>query len=134
MSRRGSLLTVITAAALLVLSMGAVAISHSASASTSSNALAATAGCGRTPTLQNGTNTIQSSGKNRSYILRIPGNYDNRRPYRLVFGFHWLGGTATDVATGQTVQRDVWSYYGLQRLAGESTIFVAPQGFNNGWA
>ncbi|MER5622641.1 cellulose binding domain-containing protein [Streptosporangium sp. NPDC002544] len=134
MSRRGSLLTVITAAALLVLSMGAVAISHSASASTSSNALAATAGCGRTPTLQNGTNTIQSSGKNRSYILRIPGNYDNQRPYRLVFGFHWLGGTAIDVATGQTVQRDVWSYYGLQRLAGESTIFVAPQGFNNGWA
>ncbi|MEU0480231.1 cellulose binding domain-containing protein [Streptosporangium sp. NPDC006013] len=134
MSRRRSVLTAITAAALLVLSMGAVAISHSASASTSSSALAATAGCGRTPTLQNGTNTIQSSGKNRSYILRIPGDYDNRRPYRLVFGFHWLGGTATDVATGQTVQRDVWSYYGLQRLAGESTIFVAPQGFNNGWA
>ncbi|GAA3415023.1 hypothetical protein [Streptosporangium vulgare] len=44
------------------------------------------------------------------------------------------GGTATDVATGQTVQRDVWSYYGLQRLAGESTIFVAPQGIGNGWA
>ncbi|MEV4383252.1 cellulose binding domain-containing protein [Streptosporangium sp. NPDC049644] len=134
MSRHRSVLTAITAAALLVLSVGTVAISHSAGASTSSSTLAATAGCGRTPTLQNGTNTIQSSGKTRNYILRIPAGYDNRRPYRLIFGFHWLGGTATDVATGQTVQRDVWSYYGLQRLAGESAIFVAPQGFNNGWA
>lgn len=40
----------------------------------------------------------------------------------------------TDVATGQTVQRDVWSYFGLQRLANESAIFVAPQGLSNGWA
>ncbi|WP_347597603.1 cellulose binding domain-containing protein [Acrocarpospora sp. B8E8] len=84
--------------------------------------------------MTNGTNTIQSSGKNRSYILRIPNSYDRNRPYRLIFGFHWLGGTATDVATGQTVQRDVWAYYGLLRLAAESTIFVAPQGLNNGWA
>jgi poly(3-hydroxybutyrate) depolymerase len=116
MAGRESLLT-ITIAVLLILSGGSVALSHSAAAGTSSTALAATAGCGRTPTLQNGTNTIQSSGRNRSYILRIPAGYDNRRPYRLVFGFHWLNGTAADVATGQTVQRDVWSYYGLQRLA-----------------
>ncbi len=39
-----------------------------------------------------------------------------------------------DVATGQTVQRDVWSYYGLLRLSNNSTIFVAPQGLDNGWA
>jgi hypothetical protein len=50
-----------------------------------------------------------------------------------VLGFHWLNGTATDVATGQTVQRDVWAYYGLLRLANNSTVFVAPQGLNNGW-
>jgi poly(3-hydroxybutyrate) depolymerase len=95
---------------------------------------AATAGCGRAPALTSGTRTIQSSGKTRTYILRVPDNYDSNHPYRVVFGFHWLGGTATDVATGQTVERDVWSYYGLQRLANNSTIFVAPQGFNNGWA
>ncbi|MFB7895710.1 alpha/beta hydrolase family esterase [Streptomyces xiamenensis] len=51
----------------------------------------------------------------------------------MVLGFHWWGGTATDVATGQTVERDVWSYYGLKRLAGDSTVFVAPQGIDNGW-
>ncbi|MET7806473.1 cellulose binding domain-containing protein [Micromonospora chersina] len=95
---------------------------------------AATAGCGRAPTLSSGTHSIQSSGRTRTYILRVPDSYDSNRPYRVVFGFHWLNGTATDVATGQTVQRDVWSYYGLQRLANESTIFVAPQGLNNGWA
>ncbi|PZG12588.1 cellulose-binding protein [Micromonospora craterilacus] len=96
--------------------------------------LAATAGCGRAPGLSSGTHTIQSNGKSRSYILRVPANYNNNNPYRLVFGFHWLGGTAVDVDTGQTVQRDVWSYYGLRQLANNSTIFVAPQGLNNGWA
>ncbi|WP_373291565.1 alpha/beta hydrolase family esterase, partial [Sphaerisporangium melleum] len=94
---------------------------------------AATAGCGKTPTLRSGTIQITSSGKSRSYILRVPDNYNNNNPYRLIFGLHWLGGTSTDVATGQTVQRDVWNYYGLQRLANNTAIFVAPQGFNNGW-
>lgn len=39
----------------------------------------------------------------------------------------------TDVDTGQTVTRNVWSYYGLQQLdTGHTTIFVAPQGNNCG--
>lgn len=95
---------------------------------------AATAGCGRAPGLTSGTRTIQSGGRSRSYILRLPDNYHQNQPYRLVLGFHWWGGTAVDVDTGQTVQRDVWSYYGLRRLANNSTIFVAPQGIDNGWA
>jgi poly(3-hydroxybutyrate) depolymerase len=88
--------------------------------------LAASAGCGRAPTLTSGTHSIQSSGRTRSFILRIPDNYDNGRPYRLVFGFHWLGGTASSV-TGQ-------AYYGLLPLSNNSTIFVAPEGLNNGWS
>lgn len=95
--------------------------------------VANSAGCGKTPTLKSGTNTMTVAGKQRQYILRIPDNYDKSKPYRLVFGFHWYGGTMTDVATGQTVQRNVWDYYGLRRLANESTIFVAPQGLDNGW-
>jgi poly(3-hydroxybutyrate) depolymerase len=95
---------------------------------------AATAGCGKTPALASGTRTIQSGGKTRTYIVDVPANCDRNHPYRLVFGFHWNGGTATDVATGQTVQRDVWSYFGLKRLANNTAIFVAPQGINNGWA
>jgi poly(3-hydroxybutyrate) depolymerase len=98
------------------------------------NAAAATAGCGGAPTLASGTHTIQSSGQNRSYILRVPANYDTNRPYRLVFGFHWVGGTMNDVDSGGTDGYN-WSYYGLRRLAdsaGNGTIFVAPQGINNG--
>ncbi|QFZ20893.1 hypothetical protein [Saccharothrix syringae] len=95
---------------------------------------AVSAGCGRSPTPTSGTHTIRSGGKSRGYLLRLPDDYDRNRPYRVVFGFHWWGGTTTDVATGQAVQRDVWSCYGLPRLADDSTIFVAPQGIDNGWA
>ncbi|MBE8520883.1 cellulose binding domain-containing protein [Amycolatopsis sp. H6(2020)] len=119
---------VAVAAAVLLLGSGGVA------ASQPSSPAAATAGCGKAPTLTSGTRTIQTSGKNRNYILRIPDGYDRNHPYRLIFGFHWLGGTSTDVDTGRTVQTGTWAYYGLQRLANNSAIFVAPQGFNNGWA
>ena len=98
--------------------------------------LAATVGCGKAPTLASGTHSIQSSGQNRSYILRVPASYDNNHPYRLIFGFHWLGGTANDVDSGGTDGYN-WSYYGLRRLADNAnngTIFVAPQGISNGWA
>jgi len=89
-------------------------------------AQAATAGCGRAPALTSGTRTIQSGGQNRTYILRVPDNYNNSHPYRLIFGFHWLNGTAANVASA--------GYYGLQPLSNNSTIFVAPQGIDNGWA
>ncbi|GAB2807702.1 RICIN domain-containing protein [Lentzea nigeriaca] len=92
-----------------------------------------TPGCGKAPTLRNGKLTIQSGGKNRQFILSIPDNYDNNRQYRLIFGFHWYGGTAEQVAGGGS-DGDVYAHYGLRRLANNSTIFVAPQGLNNGWA
>ncbi|MFC0533639.1 cellulose binding domain-containing protein [Phytohabitans kaempferiae] len=137
MFRREAIAKPIAAAAMLVLMAGGALLSGTLGGAASAadvGTLAATAGCGRAPTLASGTHTIQSGGKNRSFILRLPDGYDRNRQYRLVFGFHWWGGTAVDVATGQTVQRDVWAYYGLLRLSNNSTIFVAPQGLNNGWA
>ncbi|OWV11491.1 cellulose-binding protein [Micromonospora wenchangensis] len=136
MTGRRSRLGSVAAAMLLALGLGTAMVSGGLGASARAadvGTTAATAGCGKAPTLASGTHTITSNGKNRSFILRVPDGYDANRQYRLVLGFHWVGGTATDVATGQTVQRDVWSYYGLQRLANNSTIFVAPQGLNNGW-
>lgn len=132
-------------AALLVLATGGTAVGSSAHGANTSltapdtvaaraGAAAPTAGCGKAPTLTSGTYTIQSGGKSRTFILRVPDGYDRNHAYRLVFGFHWLGGTSTDVATGRTVETGTWAYYGLQRLANNSTIFVAPQGLNNGWA
>jgi poly(3-hydroxybutyrate) depolymerase len=94
------------------------------------------AGCGnQNPKLKTGTQTITSSGQSRQYIIDIPTDYDSSKPYRLIFGLHWMGGTMTDVATGQTVTKDVWSYFGLKKLdTPRSAIFVAPQGTGNGWA
>jgi poly(3-hydroxybutyrate) depolymerase len=75
---------------------------------------------------------MQSAGQSRSFILRIPSGYDNSHPYRLIFAFHWNGGTMTDIDGGGS-SGATWSYYGLQAQANNSTIFVAPQGIGNGW-
>ncbi len=125
--------------ALLVLAAGGQALTPDAGAAVPPSAEAAeprdqTAGCGQTPTLGDGTHTIQSGGQDRTFILDVPDNYDNSNPYRLVFGLHWWGGTAEDVATGRTVETGTWAYYGLQGLADNSTIFVSPQGLDNAWA
>lgn len=127
MVKHRSLLGAVVVAALLVLVVPAAA--------TGVGTAAASAGCGKPPTLTSGNHTIQSSGQNRDYILRVPAGYDMNRQYRLVFGFHWWGGTANDVDTGGSDGYN-WSYYGLRRLAdsaGNGTIFVAPQGIDNAW-
>jgi poly(3-hydroxybutyrate) depolymerase len=134
MSRHSTIFGAIVIAALLVLATGHAAMSSDVARSTASaGALATTAGCGKTPTLRSGTQSIQTSGKNRSFILRLPDNYQSSTPYRLIFGFHWRGGTATDVDSGGTSGYP-WSFYGLRQLSNNGAIFIAPQGFNNGWA
>jgi poly(3-hydroxybutyrate) depolymerase len=134
MSRCRSFFRSVAAAALLVLAASGTA-QGSPNATTSPadvGIAAATAGCGKAPALASGTHTIQSNGKNRSFILKVPDSYDNNHPHRLAFGFHWLGGTAQQVASGGS-DGYAWAYYGMQSQAGNSTIFVAPQGINNGW-
>jgi len=92
------------------------------------------AGCGTTRELMNGRRTIQSGGMNREYILRVPDDYDNTRPYRLVLAYHWRFGTAEQVANGGLGGSTEDPYYGLWDLADNSTIFVAPEGLDAGWA
>ena len=130
MVKRSHLLSLIaTAAVVVAATAGALSGGFRGAAVAATNGvLATTAGCGKTPTLTSGTHTIQSSGQNRSYILQIPGGYDRNHPYRLIFGFHWLNGTANNVASA------TGAYYGLAPLSNNSTIFVAPQGINDGWA
>jgi poly(3-hydroxybutyrate) depolymerase len=113
------------AAAALVVAGTTVLVSGTASAGPES-VLATTAGCGKTPTLRDGTYTIQSGGRARTYILRLPGGYTSSRSYRLVVGLHWLNGSANDVVGN--------GFYGLQQRANNSAIFVAPQGLDAGWA
>jgi poly(3-hydroxybutyrate) depolymerase len=125
---------VIAATVALVIAGVGVAGTGLAAAAADVTPAATTAGCGKAPTLTSGTRSMQVNGKNRTYILKVPDNYDRNHAYRLIFGIHWLGGNATDVANGGTVQ----PYYGLQALANNSAIFVAPQGLSEamgtGWA
>ncbi|KFA73499.1 hypothetical protein S40288_05766 [Stachybotrys chartarum IBT 40288] len=91
---------------------------------------ALSSGCGRAPTITSGVRTINVGGTQRQFTIRVPLNYQNSRGYRVVYGLHWRGGTMDQVAGGGT---DQWRYYGMEALAQESTIFVAPQGLNGGW-
>ncbi|MFG1761641.1 cellulose binding domain-containing protein [Micromonospora echinofusca] len=127
LKHRHLLSSIAAAAVLLAATAGALGGGFRAMTVAATNGtLATTAGCGKAPTLTSGTRTIQSGGQNRSYILRIPDGYDRNRPYRLIFGFHWLNGSASSVASA--------GYYGLAPLSNNSTIFVAPQGIDAGWA
>ncbi|SMC93048.1 Poly(3-hydroxybutyrate) depolymerase [Lentzea albidocapillata] len=131
MSRHRSVLAAAVASAVVFLGAAGIALGAG-----ETGTAAATAGCGKPPALTSGQHTINSGGQNRSFILRLPPDYDNNRQYRLFVGFHWRGGTANDVDSGGTDGYN-WSYYGLRRLsdaANNGTIFVAPQGNGNGWA
>ena len=125
-----------SAAISAVVLLGAAGIALGGTVPGEAGTTAATAGCGKPPALASGQHTISSGGQNRSYILRLPPNYDSNRQYRLFVGLHWRGGTANDVDSGGSDGYN-WSYYGLRRLsdqANNGTIFVAPQGNGNGWA
>ncbi|MET9230185.1 cellulose binding domain-containing protein [Lentzea sp. NPDC003310] len=133
MPRRRSVIAAAAAGVVVFLGAAGIALGGPAGDVTTT---AATAGCGKPPALSSGQHTITSGGQSRSYILRLPPNYDSNRQYRLFVGFHWRGGTAGDVDSGGGDGYN-WSYYGLRRLsdaANNGTIFVAPQGNGNGWA
>lgn len=90
------------------------------------------AGCGKSPTFSSGARSINVNGQNRQYTIRIPNGYNMNTKYKLIFGFHWVGGTMKDVSSGGT-DGATWAYYGQQRASNEGAILVAPQGIGNGW-
>jgi poly(3-hydroxybutyrate) depolymerase len=60
----------------------------------------------------------------RTYIVKIPTAYDTNKPYKLIFAWHGLGGTAQQIAQ--------FGYYGLESLSAGSAIFVSGQGLDTG--
>ncbi|WP_246001370.1 ricin-type beta-trefoil lectin domain protein [Allorhizocola rhizosphaerae] len=110
----------------------AAAAAYAVTGTSPSASAAPSSGCGRTPTMGNGTHTIQSGGQNRQFILRRPNNYNNNTPYRIIFAYHWRGGTMNDVSTGGS-SGAAWAYYGMQEQSNNTAILVAPQGLGNGW-
>jgi len=81
---------------------------------------APSAGCGSPAGLASGRASIDVNGKTREYILRLPDNYDQNHPYRLIFAWHHLTGTAQMMAS--------MGYYGLQAPSANQAILVAPEG------
>jgi polyhydroxybutyrate depolymerase len=82
-------------------------------------------GCGSSAAVESGRFTIDVAGAAREYIIEIPEGYDANRPHRLIFAWHWRGGTAEQVADG---------FYGLQERAEGSAILVSAEGIDAGWA
>ena len=83
-------------------------------------------GCGTEPTIPSSAyNTgqpisITAAGMERRYILRVPDNYDNTKPHKLIIAWHqW---------DGNDVQMYANDYYHLLPLSGGNAIFVAPNG------
>ena len=84
-----------------------------------------TRGCGKTwNRVKSGSYDFQWSKGKRTIRIDIPDNYDNKKPYKLIFGMHCMGGWAGGV------QQE--GYYGLKPLDTQKTaIFVAPEGNGN---
>jgi len=88
------------------------------------------AGCGKAPTIassdyNNGHHiAITAAGMAREYILNVPTNYDNTKPYKFVIAYHELNGNDDEMYRN--------NYYHLLPLSNSSTIFVAPNGQESG--
>jgi poly(3-hydroxybutyrate) depolymerase len=86
-------------------------------------------GCGKAPTIassnyNNGHHIAITVGSMaREYILNVPTNYDNTKPYKFVIAYHELNGNDDEMYKNQ--------YYHLLSLSNNTTIFVAPNGQQN---
>ncbi|MEO8906350.1 MAG: hypothetical protein ABI488_27305 [Polyangiaceae bacterium] len=113
-------------------SAGSTAGGGASGAGGSSPGASLSAGCGKAPTIassmyNNGNPiAIMAANRQRRYILSVPADYDNTKPYKLVIAWHQLDGNDK-----QMYQQN---YYWLKDIpeAASSTIFVAPNGEKNG--
>lgn len=97
-------------------------------------------GCGKTSTLQK-TRSVENgdrfemniNGEAREYFITLPKNYDNKKPYKLLFAMHCMGSNAEDFVHHYADQDHPSPYYGQQKLDTEGNyIFVAPRGDTDG--
>src|SRR5205814_938690 len=51
-------------------------------------------GCGMANVPPTGNKTIDVNGTQRQFVVTVPAGYDPSKPYRLIFAWHGLGGTA----------------------------------------
>ena len=97
-------------------------------------------GCGTTSKLQK-TKSVENGDRfemrvgsdNREYFITLPKNYDNKKPYKLLFAMHCMGSNAEDFVHHNADQDHPSPYYGQQKLDTEGNyIFVSPRGDTDG--
>ena len=97
-------------------------------------------GCGTTSKLQK-TRSVENGDRfemrvgsdNREYFITLPKNYDNKKPYKLLFAMHCMGSNAEDFVHHYADQDHPSPYYGQQKLDTEGNyIFVSPRGDTDG--
>jgi Poly(3-hydroxybutyrate) depolymerase len=106
------------------------------------NAPTPSKGCGKTYTLDNEVDyingstkryNITSAGQKRTFYMDLPDNYDNTKPYKILFANHFMGASAKEIAITENSVTFFSPYYGQKELDTENNyIFVAPQGENDG--
>ncbi len=77
-------------------------------------------GCNAGSPLKSGTFTETINGGTRRWMLDVPANYDPKKPYRLIFVWHPLGGSGSQVVNG--------GFNGLKSLANNTAIFATADG------
>lgn len=93
-------------------------------------------GCGKTSTLKEVSTKsgaknykMTSAGLNRDFWVSLPQNYDNKKPYKILFAMHCMGSNAEEFATMSGNQDHPSPYYGQQKLdKNNEFIFVSPHG------
>ena len=97
-------------------------------------------GCGttsklrKTKSVENGDRfEMKVNGETRDYFITLPKNYDNTKPYKLLFAMHCIGSNAEDFVHHYADQDHPSPYYGQQKLDTEGNyIFVSPRGDTDG--
>jgi polyhydroxybutyrate depolymerase len=83
---------------------------------------AKSAGCGIASPLKTGNFTESIDGTTRKWMLDVPSNYDGTKPYRLIFVWHPLSGSGSQIVSG--------GFNGLKSLSSSTAIFATADGLN----
>ena len=79
-------------------------------------------GCGIASPLKSGTFTESIGGTSRKWMLDVPTGYDASKPYRLIFVWHPLSGSGSQIVSG--------GFNGLKSLANNTVVFATADGLN----
>lgn len=104
------------------------------------NAPTPSKGCGMNSTLQ-ATKSVENgqrfemkvNGETREFFITLPKNYNNTKPYKVLFAHHCMGSNAEDFVHHAPDYDHPSPYYGQQNLDTEGNyIFVSPRGDTDG--